>query len=179
MSYLSNRSVKWKLGIFIFIGLAVLNIMLYQYLGKEEQHQHVFADMVTNTSDQKKLAGISHNIFVGKVIEQKGNKKLSEVPETQYTVEVINNLKGQLNGTITVNQQGGYNDKNELVLIEGDKLLEPNQTYLFSTRYLASENWHTAIPVYGKVLLDSPKAITTQVSEMRNAIQNAEPFITQ
>lgn len=177
MSYLSNLSKQWKLGFLVLIGLVVLNIVLYQqFLGKE-QHQYVFADMVVDTSDQKKLAGISENIFVGKVVEQKGNKRLSEVPETQYTVEVVDNLKGKLNGIITVNQQGGYNDKKELVLIEGDNLLEPNQTYLFSTRYLPSENWHTVIPVHGKILLDSPITITTQVSKMRDSLQNAEPFV--
>ena len=80
-------------------------------------------------------------MFIGTVIKQTDTKTDREQTQTQFSVEVLENIKGNLKGKVIVNQEGGFetiDGKTYLVLIEGDKLLEQNKTYLFATRI--SEN---------------------------------------
>lgn len=54
-----------------------------------------------------------------------------------------------------MNQEGGYDDidgQNYLILSEGDKLIEPDKTYLFVTR-VSGNGWHTFAPAYGDLLI--------------------------
>lgn len=109
---------------------------------------------ITDVRDDRKLSGIAQNLFIGEVKAQVGNKKLDNIPETQYKVEVIQNIKGSLNGAVTVNQQGGFNG-NTLMLMEGDKLLEVGKTYLFVTLYNREQNWYTLVPAYGDIPVEN------------------------
>lgn len=106
-----------------------------------------------NTSNDRKLVGFSDNVFVGEVLEQTGSSPNTHPPEvnstgfspqTQFSVRVLENIKGDLDGTITVSQYGGY-DEGELELVEGDTLLEPGQRHLFVTRYNQYDDWHTIV----------------------------------
>ncbi|MDO8516301.1 MAG: hypothetical protein Q7S28_03560 [bacterium] len=108
-------------------------------------------------SDDKILMGGSQNVFVGKVIDQIGTSERWAGPETQFSVEVISNIKGDLRGMITVDQVGGYKN-GDLYIIKGDVLgddmvipmsddekhymLQPGTTYLFATRYSPTNNWY-------------------------------------
>ncbi len=98
-------------------------------------------DAVTDFSDLRRLAGAYDAVFVGEVTEQTGTKSLNSTPETQFRVTVVEPLKGQLDSTVTVNQQGGVSTtSDDLVLLGGDELLTVGDHYLFATRYLPSEN---------------------------------------
>ena len=128
----------------------------------------VYSDVeyVVDVTDDRALVGIADNVFIGKVIAQTGNKPNTPRPEagdtpgfspqTQFSVEVLENIKGNLTGTITVSQLGGYERTmivvKQLVLAKGDKLLEPNKTYLFATGYNDIDEWHTiGAPNYGNL----------------------------
>lgn len=117
---------------------------------------------ISNFSDPKQLVYQSENIFVGKVVGLKGTKSLSEVPETQFEVSVSKNIKGQLPKTVIVNQQKIQTDIPPLVL---------GKTYLFATRHLVQEDWHTVIPIYGEVLLENEQQIKSKVLEIEKAMQ--------
>jgi hypothetical protein len=105
-----------------------------------------------NFADDKILMGASHNIFVGKIIAQVGNKHRKSGPETQFAVEVILNIKGNLSGRVVVDQFGGY-ENGILYTVDGGLpaqknnndpyLLQPGSTYLLATRYNKDENWYT------------------------------------
>jgi hypothetical protein len=83
-------------------------------------------------SDDRVLMGASHYVFVGKVIKQVGNKLLiSTDPGAQFAIDVIVNIKGELQGQVVVNQ---FNIKNQTPL-------QPGYTYLFAARYAADVNW--------------------------------------
>jgi hypothetical protein len=59
-------------------------------------------------------------------------------------------------GVIVVNQQGGYvAERNELVLMVNDSLLEPGGSYLFATRLNPETGWHTVMPGYGDIMVRS------------------------
>jgi hypothetical protein len=111
-------------------------------------------DNIADFNDDRQLSGAVQNIFVGEVISKVGDKKLGSIPETQFEVQVIQNIKGDLNGSIKVNQEGGYMEK-DLILVENDNLIEVGKKYLFATRYLPAEDWHTAVPKYGKLEIKS------------------------
>ncbi len=96
-----------------------------------------------NYADDNILMGSSHNVFVGKVIAQVGDKELAGSPTTQFSVEVISNIKGDLKDTIVVNQLAGYRDGVLYLMDEDGKLLVPGSTYLFATRYNAEDDTYT------------------------------------
>lgn len=112
---------------------------------------------VTDLRDDRKLAGLADDIFVGEVVaragETTGEGPNEALPETQFTVEVRRAIKGSLSGQVVVNQQGGFRSPNDKVLMEGDALVEPGKTYLFVTRTYTEKGWHTLVPVHGNVLV--------------------------
>ena len=149
---------------------------------------------IADFSDNRVLVGTSHNVFVGKVLKQIGSKELGIGPETQFEVEVIDNIKGNLKGIITLNQLGGYKN-GILYIVASDSvesssknadsyLLKDGSTYVFSTRYNPNENWYTLIsdPNAYKVISSDNKLDFSQLSafskndprviELRNAYPN-------
>jgi hypothetical protein len=135
----------------------------------------ISTDYVVDTSNPKAVVGFSDNVFLGKVIKQVGTKSLSAYPETQFEVEVIDNIKGELKGIVKVNQAGGYEGEN-LFLMENDKLLIEGQTYLFATRYLKEENWHTVIPVGGDIPFNNDEEKKELIEQYKNAYKEEIPF---
>ncbi len=109
------------------------------------------------------------------------------MPETKYSVDVLENLKGNLEGVILLNQQGGVDNFGELNLFEDDPLLQTGRTYLFATRYSSKGGWHTLIPVYGDIPLESyhyrngnnqleAKDVDT-INLFRDAVKHEIPYI--
>jgi hypothetical protein len=108
--------------------------------------------------DDRVLMGASHNVFVAKVISQIGTKSESvgggrTFPVTQFSVELIYNIKGNLGGTITVEQIGGYQNGALMVSDGGDVfgpankpgdgyLMQPGMTYLLSTRRVNDSTYY-------------------------------------
>ena len=112
----------------------------------------VHADNAVDTSDDRRLVGFADNVFVGRVLARSGQTDELSMPETQFRVEVLDTLKGSLSGTVTVNQFGGVAD-GRTVLLEGDALLEPGETYLLATRTRTDLGWETVVAQHGKVKL--------------------------
>lgn len=108
------------------------------------------ANQAIDTSDDRRLVGFADDVFVGEVLARTGQTSELAVPETQYSVRVLEVVKGALAGTVTVNQFGG--DKGgRPVRLDGDELLEPGQTYLFATRTRTDRGWHTLVANHGDV----------------------------
>ncbi|MGC9968646.1 MAG: hypothetical protein ABSC29_02860 [Minisyncoccia bacterium] len=107
---------------------------------------------IADFADDKILLGASHNVFMGKVIRQIGTQDVGAGPETQFAVQIISNIKGDLSGIVTVNQEGGYLN-GFLYMAESPRgatgyLLSPGSTYLLATRYSAPHNWYTLNPFH-------------------------------
>jgi hypothetical protein len=170
----------------ICLGLVVFGFSSFTQNKSEETvrvtqgHLNEIADF----SNDNILVGTAQNVFIGEVVKQKGNKSLDGAPETQFTVKIIKNLKGDLEGEVTVNQFGGYtedeNGENVLVKYNGDELLEEGQKYLLATRYLESEDWHTAISTYGTVKINDSKEMNSLIGRITSALKSPivpEPII--
>jgi hypothetical protein len=135
------------------IGLSGFGYFLHANSLKPPVNRVSQPSYAANFADDAILVGASHNVFVGKVLEQTGSKKLGRNPETQFSVEVVANIKGNLEGVVTVDQFGGY-ENGILYSVDGGPssltynksepyLLQAGSTYLLATRYNDKENWYT------------------------------------
>lgn len=142
----------------------------------------VHNDPMTDLSDQRRLSGVSHAIFVGIVQNESGNKKLGTVPETQFSVKVIQVLKGDIADEVIVNQKGGVmegNNESFLYLAEGDSLVEVGNAYLFATRLNDTEGWYTAIPEFGHTPLPMNEVESMDETQSRGTSQNEPLAVTE
>lgn len=123
--------------------------------------------------DPRELVGFATNVFVGEVVEEAGSEgaPLSgpgdrAVPRTQFSVEVLKNVKGDVEGTVTVSQTGGYDEaEGREVYVEGDSLLQPGKKYMFVTSYNPEEGWYAVVAQpFGDVLVEG-EARRTDVEE--------------
>ena len=148
-----NKSTKIIISGSVMI-IAVLGVGLYTNTIKLPIEREIYPQYVADFNDDRVLMGASHNVFVGKVVKEVGARDAEVGPETQFEVEIILNVKGNLQGTVVVNQLGGYrNGILYTVVNEGDvvvsgtdgknNLLQPGATYLFATRYNGDRNWYT------------------------------------
>jgi hypothetical protein len=137
-----------------FLLVFVLSLGLYTNIIKLPIVREMQTGYAANFEDDRILMGASHYVFVGKVIEQTGTENRGRIPETQFRVSVIYNIKGSLNGDITVNQPGGYRNGMLYLIHSGDvmapdknntsiKLIQPGSTYLFVSRINEEEGWLT------------------------------------
>ncbi len=100
------------------------------------------------------------------------------MPRTQFSVVVLENIKGDLGGEVTVSQTGGY-DKSvgREVRIEGDPILKPGQELLFATSYNPEEGWYTiAAQPFGTVPIEDERRRTDLVERFEKAREQQIPF---
>ena len=177
MAYSKRR---WSFGIVpIIVASMVLGVFVPNFFINNSPENPIIKTIeysnAFDISDTRKLVGWADNVFIGEVKIQSGTKSLDGIPETQFKVEVTDNIKGEFDGTITVNQQGGYKE-NELILIENDQLIQEGQSYLFVTKYLEEENWHTLVPVYGDILITNEDEKEELIMKYTTAYKNEVPF---
>ncbi len=144
-----------------------------------------------DVSDKRKLVGFADNVFVGRVLEQVGTSSIPTsdpgpgVPRTQYSVKVLENIEGNLSGTVTVSQEGGYityvpdsgpkegQRVRELVTFGEDPMLEPGQTYLFVTRYDERRDYYQiTTPKFGDISINSEQERRALVEAFEEAAAN-------
>lgn len=135
----------------------------------------VEAVYITDFGDDRRLVGAVDNVFVGQVVAQAGTTVFAEVPETQFQVEVLENIKGSLGGKVIVNQEGGL-DGDQLVLVAGDSFLKPGQTCLFATRVYKDKGWNTLVPRYGDLLIADAQQRASLVERFKKATQHQIPY---
>lgn len=158
---------------FSFIGINYINnnsTKSENLVGNTISYSYAF-----NPEDKRELVGFSQNVFIGKVISEEGSEIIDLLPETQFNVKVIKNIKGTLKQEIIVNQQGGYMEE-ELVLVEGDNLLEEGKEYLFVTKYNEEKKFHTLVPIYGDILIKSEQEKAELIKQFNESLKNEIPL---
>jgi hypothetical protein len=110
--------------------------------------QPMRGSFVIDVNNKKETVGLSDYVFVGKVVSNKGtiykdivtmedeNGKPKDVgsPYTNYTIEVIDNIKGKLrkNSPFEILKQGGVTQDNKAIYVfENDTLPEEGKYYIF------------------------------------------------
>ena len=121
------------------------------------------ADPAFDVSDERLLVGFADNVFVGRVVEEVGSEVRASgvnspfMPRTRFSVKVVENVKGNLGGTVTVVQDGAYlPERGCVVLVNYDPLLGPGRTYMFLTGGDGGRDGSQQIvaPGYGDVPVD-------------------------
>jgi hypothetical protein len=142
-----------------------------------------------DVADEKQIVGFADNVFVGRVEEKVGNKPMKGVvradanspegppafmPETQFSVEVLDNIKGSLQGTVTVSQVGGDVDFQDApVKIENDPIMRAGETVLFATRYDEKAGHHQVVsPKFGDVRIEGAAERARVVETFEAAKEN-------
>ena len=164
--------------VFMVIGVVICSrVFVFQQVTAREIQPSYVADFSQNDT----LLGASHNVFIARVVKQTGEKNLGSSPETQFKVEVISNIKGDLRGTVTVDQFGGYKD-GVLYTVEDDNpipnaknadsyMLKEGNTYLLATRYNETEDWYTLNSFYtASKLLSTDKEMN--LSDLKTLADN-------
>lgn len=125
--------------------VAAFGLALNKNLIKLPITRQIQVQYAADFSDDRILMGASHNVFVGKVIKQVGDKQPMQIPEVQFAVEVVYNIKGNLSGTVVVDQYGGYDNGILYYIEDAAPLLKPGATYLLATMYnrYNEEDWYT------------------------------------
>lgn len=130
--------------------------------------------------DKRQLVGTASNVFVGRVVEDLGTERLetrgpTSGPQiTGFEVEVLENIKGNLFGTVAVTQSGGYDEEAGQVVTPGggNELLEPGQAYLLVTNHdPEGDRYGISAPPFGMVRIadvDRREAIVERFEEAAN-----------
>lgn len=152
-------------------------------------------------SDDRKLVGHADDVFVGLVLRQAGEEGLPtsepgmEMAQTQFSVELLENIKGELSGAVTVNQLGGYEEHTadrdypehgvekgelvrELILVDDNPLLEPGRQYLFATNPEYGKEWHQIVAQgFGNLPIEDAHHRRALVQRFVEATENQiDPF---
>lgn len=115
---------------------------------------HVTALHPTDYSDDRKLIGAAHHIFVGKVVKQIRTEESPSGLETRFLVDVVLNLKGEFSESVEINQSGGFRDGKLTIVDDGDvvrdgkyrdNLLKEGSVYLFAVRSSPTGERHLLI----------------------------------
>lgn len=161
------------------LAIAVAAVVVTYWAGNRGESSgapvEVEALHITDLRDDRRLVGVVANVFVGRVVAQIGTTLRDELPQTQFQIEVLENIKGSLGGRAVVNQQGGkVGDR--LVLVDGDPLLRPGQVYLFATRPYTEKGWHTLVPRYGNIPIVDAQQRAGLVARFKKAMQEQIPY---
>lgn len=92
----------------------------------------VSGSLAFEATDDKKLVGSASNVFVGRVVKRIETSKTTDSgpdgPLTLSSVEVIENIKGKLDGKVMVSQMGSADRKVDVE--DSAPLLKPGREYL-------------------------------------------------
>ena len=155
-------SKKKKIGlclvfaVVLAFGLAIHgNVILLPFERSSE------ARLFDGLDDDRVLVGASHIVFVGKVIKKSGQTPGEAGPLTQFEVQVVQNIKGNLTDTVTMNQEGGY-ENGILSLVENQPLLIPGTTYLLSARTDGKGNYLVLPFARGRLVVSTDASLTKE-----------------
>ncbi|WP_225728866.1 MULTISPECIES: hypothetical protein [unclassified Nocardia] len=142
--------------------------------------KNVEAELAVDPSDRAAVAGWADAIFVG-TVEENLHTEVPEtgIPETQFRVAVVDQLKGELPAKVVVNQLGGTNSRGEIIVVDNVPLIGPDKTYLFVTRYYAEKGWLTAATGLGTRELIGPEAEAAKRADNNPANRDAEPDVVK
>ena len=186
MTFLDGTFARLSVALAVVgLGFVVYSILAQGPPGTDGGVINVEVDYAFEPTDERQLVGFATNVFVGRVIGKVGAEgaPLSGpgervMPRTQFSVAVLENVKGSLGGKVTVSQTGGYDESvGREVRIEGDPLLEPGQELLLVTSYDREEGWYTiAAQPFGTVPIEYQQQRTDLVEKFERAREQQIPF---
>ncbi|WP_131822168.1 hypothetical protein [Mycobacteroides saopaulense] len=151
--------------------------------GNSPSIREVVPYYAADVRDLRRLAGLAESVFVGTVSEQSGVIIRYGQANTQFKVKVLQPLKGTAANDVTVEQEGGHDEKrNTTYIIKDDTPLKAGGTYLFAATFRENEHVYSIIPVYGNIPLTTEQTSELQsgsppqpITDMREAVAHQIP----
>ncbi|MEY3784010.1 MAG: hypothetical protein RLZZ230_332 [Candidatus Parcubacteria bacterium] len=99
---------------------------------------------IADFTDMRNIIAFADNAFVAEVVRVIDNTESDGMPVTLYEVNVVHNIKGDLQGVVTVMQVSGYyeTDKGREKSVIGGEFLEVGKLYLLATGYDPIEDYY-------------------------------------
>lgn len=183
--------MKDKKRIVIFLVILVTGLIVALFIfnnvsnNESESKAKVFiskAELGFNPDDLESVVGNSENVFIGTIIKKTGEQGIDPLqPRTQYEVQMVKNIKGQLPDTVIVNQLMGYGETADengnivkgLMKFEDQEFLQPGKMYVLSGLYSAEDNWVNLTPVCGEELIIETEK-NEKIAKYTEAFDNQE-----
>lgn len=174
----------------VFLSLLIFSLIwtwLYIH-NKDTSNKIIYSEarFVADFSDDKKVVGAADNVFIWEVLEELPSDNIwkDKLKITNFNIKVLYNIKWELSWNISVWQEAGYDDKGNVLIQIGDKLLEAWEIYIFATRweeYLINvhENWKHLLTIKNdKKITDIKKIIkeSKKVKDFRLAYKNESEY---
>jgi len=99
------------------------------------------------------------------------------MPVSIFEVEVMENIKGEVAGVVTVMQDGGYNIQGELVLVDGVPLLTEGADYVLATHDGTLGVYHLVAPRFDHDEVTASSEGVDIIQEWRDAYVDMIPFV--
>ena len=128
-------------------------IILFHSINKVTHQEEITTSYLKATyaidyNNMEAVVGDADYVFVGtvsgqenavyknpvEIVDKEGNIKEETTPYTNYTVDIVENIKGNLTmeETVPIQKTGGLSkDKSEYIVYEGDELPVVGETYIF------------------------------------------------
>lgn len=154
----------------IFIGVIAVTSLLHVNIIKLPLERAMHARYIDGLADDRVFVGAMHNIFVAKVVRTVGQTVSENAPiTTQFEVEIVTNIKGELSGKMIISQEGGYQN-GIFYSMEGQKLMQAGSTYIMSARTDGQGTYLVSSYPRGLILLSKNAELTVvQLSDLSAA----------
>lgn len=140
------------------------------------------ASWAFDVGDDRLLTGFADNVFLGEVLSAEAGDFRWAIdgdvgyPTTVYTVRPVENIKGDLAGTVKLTQVGGYAPDGRLRLFDGDDLLAVGSAYLLIARRTV-DGYEMAAPGYDHYLTQTSDQVAAPVERFTLAVADQQdPF---
>lgn len=130
---------------------------------------YAFPTPADDFTDDRVLVDWAAHVFVGKVLARTGATSSAGLIETRFSVQVLEDIKGSLPDEISISQLGGSFWGHKLI-VAGDRLVEPGQTYLMATRSRSAASPHHLASPYGSLPIDNASEYRQVVDRFRSAL---------
>jgi hypothetical protein len=129
------------------VGLTLGGVALFAQPASYEL-SYVHAQWAYDIADPEEVVDQVDAVFIGTVTQSEGQIEGSTaMPFSLWTVEATESLQGDVSGSVTVAQEGGFNEEEQkLYLHEGDQLMTVGASYLLTAKFSEADGWYVTTP---------------------------------
>lgn len=161
----------------LLIASLILIALLFYYFLPSNSVVVMDAEYAFDLSDTEQLVGWADNVFVGKIqrIVNTVNDDIS--PVTTYEVSVVENLKGELSGTVLVSHRIGYSHLQRATFkFKNDNYMKTSESYIIICRYDKEKGTYMVVPTYGDIKLEE-NTRKEQILDYKENIKNQKKVL--
>lgn len=127
---ISGRRAAAALSVLLVTAAAATITVSTQHAPITPSHSQLKAGYGFDVFDDRQVAHFADDIFVGRVAKVLTADE--DATRSRFSVQVVHSLKGEARGERVVRQLGGQFG-NEVVVVEGEELLQVGRLYLLAT----------------------------------------------